>query len=176
MKFGKLVCVVLALATVLCVAGCSGKKDADAPDGMILASSDEADYLFYVPDKWHVDESTLFTSAYYSTGDPTSISVSAYGLKNNGSTVNDWWAGFQEEFSFVYSDVEISDAEDASLGSQDAVRYSVKASLAGAEYNFVFVAAIYKGYVYYLTYTSTPEFNENHTEELEQVIKNFSFK
>ena len=43
MKFRKLVCVVLALAAVLCVAGCSGKKDADAPDGMILASSDEAD-------------------------------------------------------------------------------------------------------------------------------------
>ena len=49
MKFRKLVCVVLALAAVLCVAGCSGKKDADAPDGMILASSDEADYLFTCP-------------------------------------------------------------------------------------------------------------------------------
>lgn len=31
-------------------------------------------------------------------------------------------------------------------------------------------------YVYYVTYTSTPEFYEKHLEALDQVLANFAFK
>ena len=50
-KTGILLVSLLLLVGIL-FGGCGKKQDPDVPSGMQLASSDEADYLFYVPENW----------------------------------------------------------------------------------------------------------------------------
>ena len=62
---------VISLMLVLCMcvlsfAGCAKKEESDAPDGMKLASGEQVDYYMYVPETWKVDNSQLYTAAYFS--------------------------------------------------------------------------------------------------------------
>ena len=157
-------------------AGCSQQKEGDVPSGMKLASGEDADYLMYVPENWRVDKSTLYTSAYYSSGDATSVSATAYGMNFDDTTVDDWFEGFLKEFKEIYTDVSQPEKADAKLGGVDGRRYTFSGTLNGTVYDYIIVAVINRNYVYYITYTSTPQYYSAHLEELENVISNFEFK
>lgn len=177
MKKISVIALVLAFCMCFCLlAGCGAKDNkSSAPKGMKLASGENVDYCMYVPENWKVDKSDLYTSAYFSSGDATSISVTAYGVGSEEETVGDWWKKFEKEIGEVYkiSDVKETKAKlDGIKGSQ----YSFKGTLADNEYNFIITAILKDYYVYYITYTSTPEFYEDHLEELDQVIEAFEFK
>lgn len=168
----------LVLAVLMCAAafaGCS-KKDPDTPSGMKLASSEDTDYRMYVPENWRVDKSTLYTAAYYSSGDATSISATAYGMNYDDTTVDDWFEGFTEEFKEIYTDVTEAKAEEAKLGGVDGKKYTFSGTLNEKVYNYIIVAVLRQNYIYYITYTSTPEYYSDHLEELDDVIRYFEFK
>ena len=65
---------------------------------------------------------------------------------------------------------------EASIDGIDGKEYSFSATLGEQEYNFIITAVIKDYYVYYITYTSVPEYNEDHVEERAQVIDAFRFK
>lgn len=169
----KIAAFVMAVIAILSLASCG--KTASEHQGYILASSDKVDYFMYVPENWKVDKSTLFTSAYFSSGDATSVSATAYFT---GLSVEDWWKGFAEEFKLAYTDSNIDEAkvEEAVLGGIDGRKYSFNGKLAGQEYDFIMVAVTRGGYIYYLTYTSVPNYYEDHLEELDNIIEYFEFK
>ncbi|MBQ8914643.1 MAG: hypothetical protein IJ046_00530 [Clostridia bacterium] len=173
----KLSVVALLLALVTCFfafVGCS-KKDPSVPDGMILASGENVDYFMYVPEGWKVDKSELYTSAYFSSGDATSISTTAYGVSAETATVDAWWKTFEPQLKSVYTDISEIAVTDAKLGGIEGKEYSFTAKLAEKEYNFIITAVVKDFYIYYVTYTSTPEYNEDHLEERVKVIESFEF-
>lgn len=172
----KITALILALCAIFAMTACG--KEAAEHSGYVLASSDKVDYFMYVPETWKIDKSSLFTSAYCSSGDATSISATAYGLSFSDPTLENWWKGFAEEFKLAYTDTDIDKAkvEEANLGGVDGRKYTFKGSLAGQEYDFIMVAATKGGYVYYLTYTSVPKYYKDHLEELGKVIEYFEFK
>lgn len=174
-KTGILLVLLLLLVGTL-LGGCGKKQDPDVPSGMQLASSDEADYLFYVPDGWRVDKSTLYTSAYYSSGDATSVSAAAFGMNLDDTTVSDWWEGYTEQFESIYDSMEVTAEEETKLGDIDAMKYAFNAVLNEKEYRYIIVAALKDNYIYYITYTSTPDYYENHLSDLDLILENFSFK
>ena len=172
---------VISLVLVLCMcvaafAGCAKKEESDAPDGMKLASGEKVDYYMYVPETWKVDHSELYTAAYFSSGDATSISATAYGISADITSVDDWWTLFEEEMAGVYSDISEITSTDAKIDGIDGKEYTFSATLGEQEYNFIVTAVINNYYVYYITYTSVPEYNEDHLEERVQVIDAFRFK
>ena len=176
----KISVISLILATVMCLfAFCACAKEKDeikAPQGMILASGEKVDYYMFVPETWKVDKSELYTSAYFSHGDATNISTTAYNINTAEiKTVDDWWAGFEKQMKDVYKDVSEIKAADAKIDGIKGREYSFSAKLAEKEYNFIITAVIKGDNVYYITYTSTPEYNEDHLEEREQVIESFKF-
>ncbi len=182
------------LAVMMLFAGCASKQDPNAPDGYQTASGEDADYNLYVPADWTVEKSTLYTSAYFSKGkDATSISVTAFGADFADPTVEAWWAEYSEEFAATFSTFEVVSEEDAKLGGLDAKKYTFTATLGKAEeesseeeettaavsegkYNFVCVATVKDTYIYYMLYTSTPEYFEAHLDTLGEVINYFEFK
>ncbi len=174
-KFTALLCAVIICTGALLLSSC-GKTDPDVPSGMKLASSEDADYIMYVPEMWRVDRSTLYTSAFYSSGDATSISCAAYGMNYTDRSVDDWWNSFEDEMKSLYTDVSDIQKAEASLGGVSGQKYTFSASLNGTEYNYIITAALKSNYIYYVTYTSTPDYYENHLEELDSVIANFAFK
>lgn len=170
--------IAIAMALLMCLAvfsSCS-KKDPDAPAGMKLASGENVDYYMYVPEAWRVDKSDLYTSANYSSGDPTSISATAYAISSDIPTLDDWWKSFEKEMKTVYSDVSKVEKSNAKLDGVKGKEFSFTAKLGEQKYNFIITAVIKDYYVYYITYTSVPEYNENHLEERTQVVEAFEFK
>ena len=154
----------LLLAVGAMLSGCA-QQDPDVPEGMQLASSEDADYLFYVPEGWRLDKSSLFTSAYFSSGDATSISATAFSMNLTDTSIEG-----------IYENVEFSDGEETKLGGEDAMKYTISATLNETDYQYIIVAALRDSYIYYITYTSTPEYYEDHLEALDQVIECFAFK
>lgn len=165
----------LLLAVGAMLSGCA-QQDPDVPEGMQLASSEDADYLFYVPEGWRLDKSSLFTSAYFSSGDATSISATAFSMNLTDTSIDDWWERYKGQFEGIYENVEFSDGEETKLGGEDAMKYTISATLNETDYQYIIVAALRDSYIYYITYTSTPEYYEDHLEALDQVIEYFAFK
>ncbi len=177
----KVSAVSLLLCIMLCFgsfAGCA-KKNSDVPDGMKLISSDDADYYMYVPDvegMWRVDRSDKYTSAYYSSGDQTSISTTAFNITKSGVTVESWWEEFRPEIEKTFSDVgEIIEA-DARIDGVNGKEYKFSGKIGDDEYKYIITAVVKDSYVYFITYTSIPKYYENHLEDLEKVIDTFTFK
>lgn len=189
---------VILTALILCFAmllgGCNANQDPNAPEGYKLVSGEEADYNLYVPSEWIEGIGNLSTSAYFSRGaDATSISVTAFGAKLAGETVDTWWESYKEEFAAEFDNFEVVNTEDAKLGGVDGKKFTFTATKGTAEaetnaeggttgekvakqYNFVCVAVVRDTYVYFLLYTSTPEFYETHLDTLSNVVSYFTFK
>ncbi len=185
--------VALLLCLTLVLAGCNSNQDPNAPDGYKLISAEEADYNLYVPSDWIEGINNLSTSAYYSRGaDATSISVTAFGASITGETVDTWWNGYKDDFAAEFDSFEVISEEEAKLGGIDGKKFTFTATKGIAEtetaaegetteatakqYNFVCVAVVRNTYVYYLLYTSTPEYYEAHLDTLSNVVSYFSFK
>lgn len=171
----KIITIVCALLCVSLLLGACSKSEDGAPDGMKQASSDNVDYIMYVPENWKVDKSELYTSAFYSSADATSISAAANGVAAD-ETVETWWDGFYEKFTSVYSDCGEPESTDVTLGGTDGEKYTFSGMLNGQEYKYIIAACVRGGYVYYLTYTSTPDYYENHLDEFDKTVENFSFR
>ncbi len=169
---------IITLLTVLALllAGCGNKEPSEIPDGYQIASSQDCDYIFYVPETWKIDSSTLYTSAYFSSGDSSSISVTAYGMNFEDKTVDDWWEGYTKQFEEAFSEYELVTTADKTMGGIDGKQYTYTAKLADKQYNFICTAVVRGEYVYYMLYTSTPDYYEKHLDTLEEVIGYFEFK
>ena len=99
MSFKKTLCI-LAAVLLLSLSACN--KDTTAPAGFVTASGEAARYSFYVPKEWTVDLSTGATSAYFSTEDPSSVSVMTWELPASDTTLDDWWSMNQEDIQMIY--------------------------------------------------------------------------
>ena len=176
----KISVIALFLAAILSLTAfvsCGEKKEEiEAPDGMILASGEDVDYLMFVPETWKVDRSDLYTSAYFSSGDATSISVTAHNITGGAATLDEWWKSFCDEAKTVYGEFTEVDTKKAKLDGVEGKEYTFTAKLGEAQYNYIITAVIKDYYVYYVTYTSTPDYYEDHLEELKTVIEAFEFK
>ncbi len=177
MKKVSIISLVLVLCMCLSVfAGCAKKSDENAPDGMKKASGDNVDYSMYVPTAWEVDSSDLYTSAYYpGRTDKTNVSATAYAIAGDIATVEDWWKMFEKDLGEIYTEMSEVTAVSARLGGIDGKDFVFTGKHGGTEYNVMITAVIKDFYVYYLTYTSTPENNENHLEERQQIVDAFRF-
>ena len=177
MKRISVVALILAAAlSLFAFVSCGEKEEVKAPDGMKLASGEDVDYYMYVPKTWRVDRSDLYTSAYFSSGDATSISATAYGVTGGVATLEEWWKSFCEEASAVYGEFKEVDTKKAKLGGIEGQEYTFTAKLGEQQYNYIITAVIKDYYVYYVTYTSTPDYYEDHLEERTAVIESFEFK
>ncbi len=173
-------CALLLAAAMLMTAlvSCTA-SDTDVPYGMQLIDDDVVDYRLYVPEDWTESISTGAVGAYYSAEDPTNVTVMMWNDDVN-ATVDDWWEGYQEDFTAVYDDFEIISTDNATLGGLTAKRYEYTGTLASTEFHYIqYVCMRYSvsvSAVYVLTFTSTEENYESHLEELESIVEYFEFE
>ena len=173
----KLISLILVLCTCLALfAGCAKKSDDNAPDGMKKASGDNVDYTMYVPTAWEVDRSDLYTSAYYpGRTDMTNISATAYAIAADIATVEDWWKIHEKDLKDLYGEMSEVAVTNARLGGVEGKEFTFTGKYGDTQYNVIVTAAIKDFNVYYLTYTSTSEYNEDHLEERTQIVEAFRF-
>ena len=177
MTKSRIIPVLLTLALIASVfCSCSKKSDVDIPDGYQLASADEADYYFFIPATWTVDTKTTAYAAYASSSDPASISVMTWSLSNTDSTLEEWWNTFLPDFEKVYSDFSLISDENILINSVAAKKMTFTGAIGGTSYKFIQASAIKDSVVYVITYTSTADRFDEHTEEMQSVLEYFEFK
>lgn len=181
-RFSSLLCAAAAAAVCLSVfAGCSSGSDSWHPAGMKLASSEDADYKMWVPENWTVDMSTGITSAYAGSGDYSNVSVTAQNLsgEQNYLTPAEYWEIYKADLAATFPDIAYDEDTEGGisllLDENAAMKYSYTATVTGTEFHFISVVCIRSGTVYLITYTAQPAIYENHLEEIQNILNNFSF-
>ncbi len=174
-KIALLTAAVLIMTAFL---SCSAANDDEIPYGMQLIDDEVVDYKLYVPEDWTPSISTGAVGAYYSSDDPTSVTVMMWNDDLN-ATLDEWWEGYQEEFEAVYEDFTVISTDSATLGGVSAMRYEYTGTFAGTELHYIqYVCMRYSlsvSAVYILTFTSTEANYESHLEELSDIVDNFTF-
>lgn len=181
-RFFSLLCAAAAAAVCLSVfTGCSSGSDSWHPAGMKLASSEDADYKMWVPESWTVDMSTGITSAYAGSGDYSNVSVTAQNLsgEQNYLTPSEYWEIYKTDLEATFPDIAYDEDTEGGislmLDENAAMKYSYTATVTGTEFHFISVVCIRSGTVYLITYTAQPAIYENHLEEVQNILDNFSF-
>ena len=171
--------VVLAAMLLICMTSCA-KDESDLPEGMLLAENEAVDYQLYYPEDWQLDRNDGMISVYVSDKDRSNVSVTAFTASDDVASVDDYLSmGETTYFDYVketFSDLDIiTDGEEITLSGVPARQYVFTATVAGDLYKFRQIIAYYYGEVYMLTYTSTAEGFDNHSEEVGKIISEVRF-
>lgn len=169
----------ILILTVMIFSGCAqNSADTEIPEGMKLFSNEHTDYTAFVPVNWIVDMSTGTLSAYVSSADASSISITAQGLElDDPKTLDDYWKGYEKDFNSIFKEFEyVGEAPTTTtLSGEPANKYVYTAKLGDNQYKYMQVVCIREMTVYVITYTSTPEGYDGNIEDVEKILDNFSF-
>jgi hypothetical protein len=173
----RLIAVVLVAITALATFGCSmDKMNEWVPAGMKKISTDAVDYNLYIPSAWEEDISTGVVTAYVSSSDRTSISMTAFDLDDPNQTVQQYWDKNKEVFTSFFTDMQFeTEGESTLLGGVAAGKYVYTANASSVPYKFMQIICIKEGTVYIFTYTATADKYDTHLQSVEEILTNFSF-
>ncbi|MBO4502027.1 MAG: hypothetical protein J5760_07275 [Clostridia bacterium] len=137
------------------------------------------DYSFDCPSGWGVIRRDGMIAVAPQSGN-ASITVTAFTLSSDKAHygVYDYWEEYHDELASVLPGFtvtkEYKDAEPK-LGGVLAARKEYSAEIDGAEYKYVQVICIYKGYVYSLLFTSDAAEYGEYSPAVDPVIDSFKF-
>lgn len=147
----------------------------EAPAGMILVSSDDVAYRFFVPSSWSYDGTISISEAHTETKDAnlsvvsylpeTSMTVKEFLEKQNGQLITAYGAGYEK----------LSESE-ATLGGRTAMAVEYRILTEGKTYRVKALSAAYRGMIYTLTYTATEETYDLYLADAGQAISAFIFR
>lgn len=166
------ICAILLCATL---ASC-GKSDDGVPDGMMLASGDAANYYMYIPEDWTVDLQTGATTAHVSSSDRSNVGAYSWTLEYSDDTVDTWYERQLEDLKAGFGDYKEESVSDTVIDGVNAKEYVFTATLGGEARMYRQTAAVKSGYVYVITYSTTPELFEEHSSDAYRIVEEFRFK
>ena len=151
--------------------------DAEAPAGMQLASNDDVAYRFYVPESWVLDTKLTTSSAYVSESDRSNVNVTVYMPEvDHIETVDDYWVTCLEQLKKGMDITsEIKDTKISLDGCRGKI-YEYTAVIDGKTYCFAQAITSYRGMIYTITYTATPEQYDTHRDTYQDILAAFDFR
>ncbi len=171
----KIITLTLALA-LLCASLASCGDSDEAPDGMLLASGDAADYYMYIPEDWTVDLQTGATTAHVSSADRSNVGAYTWTLEYTDDTVDTWHERQLEDLTAGFSDYNEESVTETELDGVFAKEYVFTATLGGEARKYRQTAAVKGGHVYVITYSTTPELFDEHSDEAYRIVEEFRFR
>ncbi|MBQ8309389.1 MAG: hypothetical protein IJX80_00065 [Clostridia bacterium] len=153
--------------------------DAEAPEGMKLASNDDVSYRLYVPTDWKIDRTQEIFAAYVEA-DRSNVSVIPY--MPSGDEAMNVMEYFEENKSMMLktpgADFEMLNGEGVkvSIGGSPAMRYEYLYSIGGVQYRYLQIIAAYSGMFYNITYTALPQNYEMHIGDVDAILSAFAFR
>ena len=152
--------------------------NAEAPEGMRLASNNDVAYRFYVPTDWTLNRDEEIFSAYL-TSDRSSVSVVPYMPDVESMSVSEFFALCEDMMKTTAGEggYELLKTEkEIDLGGRMATAYTYTFTVGGVKYQYKQVIAAYKSMIYSLTYTALPEHFEAHLADVDRMIDAFVFR
>ncbi len=151
-------------------------KDADAPNGMQLASNDDVAYRFYVPATWVLDTTLPTSSAYVSTSDRSNVNVTSYMPSESMSAETYWQQHLRELRTYMQIDDSSITVSKTELDGRPANIYEFTATVGTKQYRYAQAIAAYSGVVYVVTYTALPENYDTHRAAYDDILAAFDFR
>ena len=149
--------------------------DANAPDGMQIASGNDVEYLFYVPSNWSVNQTSTVNAA--TAPDGSFVSVVSYLPSGDGISVKEYFTKSEELMSSTSGgNYTRLDEKEISLGGGKALQYEYEYTVGGVTYRYLQVIVGYKTMIYNLTYTALPQNFEANRADVEAIIAAFTFR
>ena len=173
MQKTRILSAVIAAILLFSLTACGA--DPDVPYGMVRASDEVCDYALFIPDGWVVNQTGAATAAYKSASDPTSVSIMSWQLPYSDSTAADWWAGYEKEFSVIFTDFNVESTESVLLGGVPAEKFVYTGTLSENTYRYTQYAAAKGGVLYLLTFTELKDAGIDHSEDFTMILDNFTF-
>ncbi len=148
--------------------------DANVPDGMQIASSDEVEYFLYVPSNWSVSTTTTANAAFAPDG--SFVSVVSF-MPSSEMSVKEYFEASEEMMKTTSGNkyTRISEKE-ITIGGGKALQYEYEYTVGGVTYRYLQVVVGYKSMIYNLTYTSLPQNFEANRADVEAIIAAFTFR
>ena len=150
--------------------------DKKTPDGMKIASHDKIEYRFYVPKSWVCYSESGISEAYYPESEKTNVTVTSYSPDEDISAA-DYVLLCEEEYKTAILGYELIEKADGfKVANRDAVSITFRANYDGVDYKIRQTTFEYNQMIYSITYTATEGCFELHTEDLEKMLSEFTFR
>ena len=180
-----LTCILLSLSVISCSPSVTEAGIA-IPSDMQAIAGEAADYDLVVPASWLVETTVGMTSAYAEDAARSSVTVTANELAADITSIEAYWAMFEEEFKATFADFALLDAEpsDVVVGAAyedttrhtDALKYRYTATIGGVQYQWMQVLCLRGATMYIITYTSTAESYESNLEDVNEILSYLYFR
>lgn len=170
----------------------------EVPEGMQIASFDEHYYYFFVPESWKVNNRTTVSSAYFSEGDRSNVTMQMCMVSESEiqKTVDEYFRECEEKYKKIftnYTPISVkydndesveSESESAStsdeelqMGGRAAKRFVYEFEYGGMKYRQMQVICSKGGVFYVLTYTSSQDDTfDSHLPDVEKMIETFKIR
>lgn len=157
-------------------------ENAEAPEGMKLASNDDVQYRLYVPVSWKIDHSQEIFGA-YAEEDFSNVSVIPY--LPTGEQIMNVMEYFEANKRLMIStpnggfdwvDDTKQEGVEVKLGGSPAMRYDYYFSVGGVQFRYMQIIAAYEGMFYNFTYTARADRFEAHVAEVDAIVEAFRFR
>ncbi len=186
-RITKILALMLALFAVLAAfTACTIQPGYEgAPEGMRPINEGKEGAILYVPSGWSVETSTGVPTAYYSSKDRSTVTLTAVSAEASGGLdAKSYFESYIEnfktaitDFAFAKEKEEDPDYTNRLIANVGAIIYTYSGKVAELDYKFR--QALLKnpkdGTLFIITYSATASLFDNHTEELEEIYDNFRF-
>lgn len=193
----------MCILMIVCAASCNQKQEEGAPDGMKKASVDGAGYSVYVPQDWIVTtgEKSLMSEARVSEEDSSNVTVMRYfnssveidvTVENYEEiAIRDYWKEYMSSLESVFDKDEKGNSTmvlkdengyKSVMGTgwkgceAVAIEYDYTATLGGVDLYYAQIISYYDGYFYVITFTTRPDFFEDYSAYVAEIVKYIKIK
>lgn len=149
--------------------------DDNTPDGMQIASGQDAAHRLYVPNTWICDPESGRSVAYYPESGRPNVSITLYS-PNESMTPEDYFDLCAERYEDDLLGYELLSEDDCRMAGRSAKDYTYTASYDGVDYKLRQVIFSDGTVIYSLTYTALADRFDAHAEDVEAMIEAFTFR
>lgn len=176
----KIICALILISLVLCVASCSA-NNVEIPDGMQIVSPADVSYNFFVPGGWIPTENNGIFGAYYSNTDKSNMTVSSLYPNGELMSISDYWTTLEESYKETFKNFTLIEAPENNesniiFGERGAFKYVFSADIDGESYKMMQILTVEGSLFYTFTYTAKADLYESHLADVEKTITEFKFK
>lgn len=150
--------------------------DKKTPDSMKIASSDNVEYVMYVPSSWICNSESGMSEAYFDESGRPNVTVTSYSYDESVLTPEQYFEKCEDEYEDVLPEYEFTSSTERTVADRDAVSYVYTATVKGVKVRIMQTVYDYNGIMYSFTYTAREDRFDAHIDDVEDMLDAFRFR